>query len=139
MLSLFHIAAFFLLMAAPLFSNLLQLALSRSREFDADIVAAHLTLDPQGLASALAKLERLRPRGVLDVLFPGRRAGEPAILRSHPATRERIERLLELEQKEKEIAFLGPVTQTQPRNCHLPNHQIRIRTRPRIHRNGIWY
>ena len=128
-----------LLLFAPVFMNLLQLALSRSREFDADVVSAHLTLDPRGLASALAKLDRLRPRSLFDLFFPGRRAPEPAVLRTHPATKERVERLLKLEEKSTEIEFVGPVTSTEPRKQHLPPRMARHRPRPRIHRNGIWY
>ena len=47
-----------LLVFAPTLMSLLQLALSRSREFDADLGAAELTGDPAGLASALHKMER---------------------------------------------------------------------------------
>ena len=52
--------AIVLLIFAPTISGLLQLALSRTREFDADVGAIELTGDPRGLASALAKLERQR-------------------------------------------------------------------------------
>ena len=41
------------LLAAPTVGGLLQMALSRTREFDADLGAAMLTGDPDGLASAL--------------------------------------------------------------------------------------
>ncbi|MGA7324415.1 MAG: zinc metalloprotease HtpX [Rhodomicrobium sp.] len=51
-------AAIGLLYFAPTLSSLLQLALSRSREYDADLGGAILTGDPEGLASALTKLER---------------------------------------------------------------------------------
>ncbi len=47
-----------LLAASPQLALLAQLGLSRVREFDADRLAAELTGDPQGLASALAKVER---------------------------------------------------------------------------------
>ena len=46
-----------ILIFAPTLSLLLQLALSRTREFDADLGAAILTGDPEGLAMALAKME----------------------------------------------------------------------------------
>ena len=85
------------LVFAPTASTLLQLALSRTREFDADLGAVSLTGDPRGLASALVKLERLQ-RGLLNRLFlRGRRLREPTLLRSHPQTEERIKRLLDLE------------------------------------------
>jgi heat shock protein HtpX len=85
-----------LLIFAPQLTMLLQLALSRSREFDADLDAAGLTGDPAGLASALVKLERYQ-RGLWErVLLPGRRLPEPSLLRSHPPTEERVARLAAL-------------------------------------------
>lgn len=48
-----------LLAASPQLALLAQLGLSRVREFDADRLAAELTGDPQGLASVLAKIERV--------------------------------------------------------------------------------
>lgn len=53
-----------LLAASPQLALLAQLGLSRVREFDADRLAAELTGDPQGLASALAKIERVSRSGV---------------------------------------------------------------------------
>src|SRR5690606_2413300 len=50
------------LVAAPTVGTLLQLALSRAREYDADLGAVALTGDPQGLASALVKLEQAQGR-----------------------------------------------------------------------------
>lgn len=84
-----------LLALAPSVSALLQLALSRTREFDADLEAVALTGDPAGLASALAKLER-RHEGLWRFLAGGRRGDAPSLLRSHPATAERLARLRRL-------------------------------------------
>ena len=85
-----------LLILAPTISSLLQVALSRAREFNADLNAARITGDPQGLASALAKLERYQGGWLEQVLLPARRNPDPSILRTHPRTEERIQRLLEL-------------------------------------------
>ncbi|EMX5663934.1 M48 family metalloprotease [Klebsiella pneumoniae] len=87
--------ALFLLAVAPQLALLAQLGLSRVREFDADRLAAELTGDPHGLASALAKIERVS-RSWRAWLLPGWGNPEPSWLRTHPATAERIERLLEL-------------------------------------------
>lgn len=81
-----------LLALAPTAAALLQLALSRTREFDADLEAIALTGDPGGLSSALLKLEA-RQRGLWQFLTGRGRGDTPSLLRSHPATAERIERL----------------------------------------------
>jgi heat shock protein HtpX len=52
------VVAVALAVLAPLFSKLLELAVSRRREFLADATAAELTRNPEGLASALEKLSR---------------------------------------------------------------------------------
>lgn len=77
-------------------SRVLVAALSRTREFAADLGAARLTGDPSALADALETIE-YRPRTWLDWLM-GRRfpvRGEPAadVFRTHPPTPERIRRL----------------------------------------------
>ena len=81
------------LIFAPTLMGLLQLALSRSREFDADLGAVRLTGDPEGLARALLKLERRRGRFWEEIFLPGRRIPEPSLLRTHPPTQDRIARL----------------------------------------------
>ena len=83
------------LLLAPKVSGLLQLALSRTREYDADLGAVSLTNDPAGLASAFDKLSHIE-RGWLRRMFRMGRADPPELLRTHPATSERIRRLNEL-------------------------------------------
>lgn len=82
-----------LLIFSPSIMALLQLALSRAREYDADRGGALLTGDPEGLASALMKLERGAGRFWEDMFLPGRRIPEPSLLRTHPPTGERVRRL----------------------------------------------
>lgn len=77
----------------PTFMALLQLALSRTLEYDADRVGADLTGDPAGLASALVRLERRTGRFWEDMFLPGRRIPEPSLLHTHPPTEERVRRL----------------------------------------------
>lgn len=90
--------AVLLLIFAPTIAALLQLALSRTREYDADLDAVELTGDPRGLAMALDKLERYEGRLWERLFMPGRKVPEPSLLRTHPPTEERIRRLLELEE-----------------------------------------
>lgn len=91
-----------LLLVAPLAATLLQLALSRSREYGADATGAELTGDPRALASALAKLERgneLLPyqrapaTAHLFIVNPLSGGGLMALFSTHPPLRERIRRL----------------------------------------------
>lgn len=91
--------AVILLMAAPTVGGLLQLALSRTREYDADLGAALLTGDPDGLASALVKLEKAQGRHWEGMVLPGGRVPNPSILRTHPRTEDRIERLMALKEQ----------------------------------------
>lgn len=84
-----------LLVISPYLALAAQMGLSRVREFDADLEAAHLTADPDGLASALAKLEQVS-RSWRSWLLPGWRNPDPSWLRSHPATEDRVFRLLSL-------------------------------------------
>ncbi|GAB4258399.1 MAG: zinc metalloprotease HtpX [Pararhodobacter sp.] len=81
------------LIFSPTIMALLQLALSRTREYDADLGGAGLTGDPAGLASALVKLERRTGRFWEEMFLPGRRIPEPSLLRTHPPTEERVRRL----------------------------------------------
>jgi len=82
-----------LLLLSPAASVLLALALSRTREFEADRTAAVLTGDPRGLASALASLERSQ-RSFWDLFLPRAQAPGRRLWRTHPSADERIRRLL---------------------------------------------
>jgi heat shock protein HtpX len=83
-----------LLVFSPAIMALMQLALSRTREFDADLGAAALTGDPAGLASAILKLERRKGR-LWEIFLPHRRIPDPSFLRTHPRPEDRVARLLE--------------------------------------------
>lgn len=87
-----------LLYLSPALTSLLQLGLSRSREFDADLEAAMLTGDPVGLASALRRLDHFTGQFWEDLMMPvpARRIPQPSLLRSHPPTEDRVSRLLAL-------------------------------------------
>ena len=85
-----------LLIVGPTLVTLLQLALSRAREYDADLEAAAVTGDPEGLASALEQLERATGRLWERVMVPRGRIPDPLLLRTHPPTADRTRRLREL-------------------------------------------
>lgn len=126
--------AILVLYLAPLVSSLLQLGLSRAREYDADLEGALLTGDPQGLISALAKLERYTGRFWEDLMFPvpGRRVPQPSLLRSHPSTEDRIARLRELERK----PTLPPIIiEEEP----LVGPWQTVVVAPRLRWPGLWY
>lgn len=80
------------MIGAPFVSLFLQLALFRTREFSADIGAVELTRDPYGLASALERIDR-PGNDLFSILFPVPRQEESGLLRTHPATGERVRRL----------------------------------------------
>lgn len=86
-----------LLIFAPSISTMLQLALSRTREYNADLGAAELMGDSEALASALAKMDTYHNRFLRNIIWPGytRKAGS-SLFRTHPPTKERIKRLLEI-------------------------------------------
>ncbi len=84
-----------LLQAAPSIAELLRLALSRTRELDADATALELTGDWQALVAALDKLER-HHAGFAIPYVAARDNGSMRLLRSHPATSERVGALLNL-------------------------------------------
>ena len=85
-----------LLLAAPTIGSLLQLSLSRTRECDADLDGASFTGDPEGLALALRDLEAQQKKGWEGMVLPGSRLPQPSLLRTHPATQDRINRLMAL-------------------------------------------
>ena len=132
-------AGFLLLVFAPSLSALLQLALSRTREFDADLDAARLTGDPAGLASALEKLERYQGGLLERILLPGRHNPNPSLLRTHPETEERIDRLLALKPGSREEKIY-PMHREDRLQDMMPDRYAVVTRRPSHHRwFGLWY
>jgi heat shock protein HtpX len=98
-------AALALAFLAPLAATIIQLAISRTREFDADEDGARLTGDPLALASALSKLERgtqaaplPQDQRLVDVSHqmianPFRGGGFAKLFATHPPMDQRIARL----------------------------------------------
>jgi heat shock protein HtpX len=124
-----------LLLLAPTLSSLLQLGLSRAREYDADFDAVTLTGDPEGLASALETLERRQGRLWERIALPGARLPDPSLLRTHPPTGERVARLLSLRGRAREFA-----EETQ-RVGESARSFIPDIPPPHVHwlRLGVWY
>ncbi len=128
--------ALMLLAIAPTASTLLQLALSRNREFAADLEAVNLTGDPQGLADALSRLESNRGIWLENIFLPRRNHTRlPRWLRTHPDTGERIERLLAMLPKRR----IPPLMISDPsRDGHLglsiPDTRVRRPRRSRVFR-----
>lgn len=97
------IGGIFLLIVAPIAALLIQLAISRSREYAADEKAARLTGNPLGLASALRKLAALTERVPMETAQPATASlmianpfsggGLMRLFSTHPPISERIARL----------------------------------------------
>ncbi len=124
-----------LLYIAPLVGSLLQLALSRAREFDADLEGAQLTGDPDALARALTKLEHYQGRIWEDMLPMGRRIPMPSVLRTHPVTEERVRRLAEL--KRSATPFPPLALAASPEGPLHGFTDLPDKRRYRI--TGVWY
>lgn len=99
------IGALLLLLLGPVAAMLVRLAIARTREYDADRVAAQITGDPLALADALRTIEQAiarKPVGfqpglgstaALMIADPFGSAGTPGLLSTHPPTSQRVARL----------------------------------------------
>ena len=100
------LVAILVLILAPIAAMLIQLAISRGREYEADRGGAEISDDPRALADALAKIERCARDVPLEtaethpataqmmIINPLSSGGISALFMTHPPTEERIHRLL---------------------------------------------
>jgi heat shock protein HtpX len=100
------LVALLIMIVAPLAAMLIQLAISRAREFEADRGGAEVSGDPQALASALEKIEHyargqpietaeMHPETAqMMIINPLSGGGVQGLFSTHPSTAERIARLL---------------------------------------------
>ena len=91
---------------APFAAMLIQMAISRAREFEADRLGAEIARDPRALASALDKIHRYAQGIPLEaaerhpetaqmmIMNPLSGGGLRGLFSTHPSTEERVERLL---------------------------------------------
>ena len=100
------IVGILVMLLAPLAASLIQMAISRSREFEADRGGAEISGDPRALASALEKIhtyargipmaaaERHPETAQMMIMNPLAGGGLRGLFSTHPATEERVQRLL---------------------------------------------
>lgn len=98
------ISALAMMILAPLAATLIQLAISRSREYEADHTGAEITGNPMGLARALDKIDKWAKRVPMQVspsmahlfIYQPLTSGEifSNLFSTHPPIRKRIERLI---------------------------------------------
>lgn len=89
---------------APLAATLVQLAISRQREFLADASSVELTRNPQGMIDALLKLEKSQPMkhhvddasAALYINEPQKESGLKKLFYTHPPIAERVARLRQM-------------------------------------------
>jgi heat shock protein HtpX len=102
------IAAIAVAMLAPFAAMLIQMAISRAREFEADRLGAEIAGDPQALASALDKIHR-HAQGIplqaaerhpetaqMMIMNPLSGGGLRGLFSTHPSTEERVDRLMRM-------------------------------------------
>lgn len=103
--AVFQIVGFVLAILAPIFSMLLELAVSRKREYLADATAAEMTRYPEGLARALKKIAMdpdplevaNRATQHMYIVNPLQlQGGGSSLFSTHPATEDRIRALMTL-------------------------------------------
>ena len=110
------IATILAMFVAPFAAMIVQMAISRSREYGADRGGAEISGKPRALASALAKLARgaahipnpvveRNPAAAALYIVPGMRRGGDGMFSTHPATENRI---AELELIAQEMGMLAP-------------------------------
>ena len=113
------IASIAVAILAPLAASLIQMAISRAREFEADRGGAEISGDPAALAAALQKIEAYA-RGVpfqaaeahpataqMMILNPLHGGGIAKLFSTHPATEERVARLMQMAQTGSAQAWQG--------------------------------
>jgi heat shock protein HtpX len=97
------LGALLMIIVAPIAASLIQLAISRSREYEADATGAHTTGNPYALARALQKIEDYSKRIPLEatpstahmfIIAPLIGGGIGSLFSTHPPTKERIRRLI---------------------------------------------
>jgi heat shock protein HtpX len=101
------IAGIAVMLLAPLAASLIQMAISRAREFEADRGGAEISGDPQALAGALQKIHRYAQGAIpmevaernpataqMMIMNPLSGGGLRGMFSTHPSTEERVERLL---------------------------------------------
>ena len=112
-------------MVAPIAASVMQMALSRSREFEADRGGAELLGDPRPLASALAKLDATSRRVPMDISpqqatayivnpLTGRQVSFAKMFLTHPPIEERIEQLMQMRPRRPARHLIGSP-------CHVLN------------------
>ena len=100
------IGALAIMILAPMAAAIVQMAISRGREYEADRMGAEICGRPEALASALAKIsngaaripnataERHPETGQLMIINPLSGRGRDNLFSTHPATQNRIDRLM---------------------------------------------
>lgn len=127
-----------MLFFAPQLTAALQMKLSQSREYDADLDGAMLTGNPRALASALEKIQRVQGKMLERVMLPGRKEPDPSHARSHPPTQLRIDRLLALEAPRNDgMTSIAAFASLNP--ADVVPAGLQVADQPRWRLTGLWH
>lgn len=130
---------------APLVATMVQFAISRTREYEADRIGAQICGDPAWLASALQKIDSYAQRihnipaesnpatAHLFIINPLHGGGTDQLFSTHPKTENRIARLMQMVSPRRAAmaAAPRPTAPRQPTPNALP-------ARPTRRRRGPW-
>ena len=135
------LATILAVLVAPFAAMIVQMAISRSREYGADLGGAQISGKPRALASALAKLARgaahipnpvveRNPAAAALYIVPGLKRGGDSLFSTHPATENRI---AHLEAIANEMGVLTPA----PNFAAMPpQHRARMSSVPKTRRRS---
>ncbi len=127
------IGAIAIAILAPIAAMLVQMAISRTREYEADRIGAEIGGDPAALARALEKIEAYARGGYVNyeaernpatahmfIINPLNGKGADSLFSTHPSTRNRVEALMRLGVEKRGVVQGAPARRPEPVQTLVP-------------------